>query len=123
MNSNHGIIATGGSQVVGNAVASGRNAKADVRDSGLVQSGEVRQRTPQEIGDLLGRLIDELGRSGHPERADLIEAAQDARDELGSEAPRVGKLKLFSRALVDAVPGVTAMASLAATIEEAIHRL
>ncbi|QLJ05259.1 hypothetical protein HZZ00_32375 [Streptomyces sp. NEAU-sy36] len=120
---NHGIIATGGSQVAGNAVASGSNAKAEVQGGGPVQSAGDRQYTPEEIGGLLTRLIEELGRSAHPERADLIEAAQDARDELGSPAPRVGKLKLISRALVDAVPGVTALASLAATIEEAIRAL
>ncbi|MFF3919423.1 hypothetical protein ACFYZB_39545 [Streptomyces sp. NPDC001852] len=123
MNRNQGIIATGGSQVVGNAVASGDHAKAEVRDSGLTQSREDRQRTPEEIRELLARLIDELGRSELPDRADLIEGAQDAREELASAAPRVGKLKLIARALVDAVPGVTALASIAATIEEAIRRL
>ncbi|QTD97057.1 hypothetical protein [Streptomyces cyanogenus] len=123
MNSNYGITATGGSHVAGNAVASGANAKADVRDSGPARSEEDRRLTPQEIGDLLAQLIEELRRSEHPGSADLIEAAQDAREELDSEAPRVGKLKLFSRALVDAVPGVTALTSLATTIQQAIHRL
>ncbi|MGW2417694.1 hypothetical protein ACWC0C_00295 [Streptomyces sp. NPDC001709] len=125
MHKNNGIIATGGSNVTGNAVASAENAKADVsiRDSVLNQSGNDPRRTPQEIGDLFTRLIDELGQSEHPDRADLIEAAQDARDELGSETPRVGKLKLLSRAIVDAVPGFTALTSLAVTIEEAIRRM
>ncbi|KUN19424.1 hypothetical protein AQJ11_32125 [Streptomyces corchorusii] len=123
MNSNYGITATGGSHVVGNAVASGSNAKADVRDSGPAQFGEDRRLTPREIGDLLAQLIDELRRSEHPGSADLIEAAQEAREELGSEEPRLGMLRMFSRALVDAVPGVTALTSLAATIQEAIQRL
>ncbi|WP_327701618.1 hypothetical protein [Streptomyces decoyicus] len=123
MQRNNGITATGGSNVVGNAVASGRNAQAEVRDSGLSQSDGGGQRSPQEIGVLLSRLIDELGRSEHPERADLIEAAEDAREELASEAPRKGKLKLFARALVGAVPGFTALASLAVAIEEAIRGL
>ncbi|MFI0712324.1 hypothetical protein ACH4SK_17075 [Streptomyces inhibens] len=123
MQRNDGIIATGGSNVVGNAVASGRNAKAEVRDSGLTQSDGGRQRSPQEIGELLSRLIDELGRSDHPERADLIEATEDAREELAAEAPRVGKLRLFARTLMGAVSGFTGLASLAVTIEEAIHGL
>ncbi|MFJ6788199.1 hypothetical protein ACWDBF_28195 [Streptomyces angustmyceticus] len=123
MQRNNGITATGGSNVVGNAVASGRNAKADVRNSGLTQSDGGRQPTPQEIGDLLTRLIDELGRSEHPERADLIEAAEDAREEVTSAEPRKGKLKLFAKALVGAVPGFTALASLAVTIEEGIRGL
>src|SRR4051794_23413312 len=112
MRSNDGIVATGGSNVVGNAVASGRNAKAEVRDSGLTQPADGGgQRSPQEIGAMLSRLIDELGRSEHPERADLIEAAEDAREELAAEAPRKGKLKVFAQALVSAVPGFTALAS------------
>ncbi|REK89359.1 hypothetical protein DY245_16480 [Streptomyces inhibens] len=123
MQGNNGIIATGGSNVVGNAVASGRNAKAEVRDSGLTQSDGGRQPSPQEIGDLLSRLIDELGRSDHPERADLIEATEDAREELAAEEPRKGKLRLFARTLMGAVSGVTGLASLAVTIEEAIHGL
>ncbi|MFF4407598.1 hypothetical protein ACFY2W_21670 [Streptomyces sp. NPDC001262] len=125
MHRNYGIIGTGGSNIAGNAVASAKNAKAevDVRHSALNQSGDRPQHTPQEIGDLLTRLIDELGRSDHPDRADLIDAAQDARDELDSATPRVGKLRLLSRAIVDALPGFTALASLAVTVEEAIRRM
>ncbi|WP_030410286.1 hypothetical protein [Streptomyces sp. NRRL S-1448] len=121
MRSNDGIIATGGSNVVGSAVASGRNAKAEARN--VAQSDGGRQRSPEEIAELLSRLIDELGRSEHPDRADLIEAAEDAREELAAETPRMGKLKLFARALVGAVPGFTALTSLAVTIEEAIRGL
>jgi hypothetical protein len=110
---NNGIIATGGSNVVGNAVASGTNAKAEVRDSGLTQVGRGHQLSPQDIGDLLSRLIDELGKSDHPDRADLIDVAEDAREELASAAPRKGKLKLFAKGLMDAVPSFTALASLA----------
>ncbi|MFJ5677740.1 hypothetical protein [Streptomyces sp. NPDC093097] len=120
---NNGISASGGSNVVGNAVASGKGAKAEVRYTGAGQDDDGRQRSPQEIGDLLAQLIDRLQQSDHPEREDLIEAAQDAREELASETPRRGKLKLFARALVDAVPRFTALASLAVTIEQAIHGL
>ncbi|MFC5187985.1 hypothetical protein [Actinomadura harenae] len=123
MNSNNGIIATGGSQAAGNAIASAEGATAEVRDNRLAQSGQDPQRTSQEIGDLLGQLIDELGRSDHLRRADLIEAAEDAKDELDSETPRVGKLKLMSQALTAAIPAATAMGALAATIEKAIHAL
>ncbi|QHC22726.1 hypothetical protein [Streptomyces sp. GS7] len=123
MRRNDGIIATGGSNVVGNAVASGRGARAEVQNSGLSQGDGGRQPSAQEIGDLLSRLIDELGRSDHPDRGDLIEAAEDAREEVTAEAPRKGKLKLFAKGLVEAVPGFTALASLAVTIEEAIRGL
>ncbi|MEU8681719.1 hypothetical protein [Streptomyces sp. NPDC048611] len=123
MRRNDGIIATGGSNVVGNAVASGRNAKAEVRDSGLTQHTGGQQPSPEDLGALLTRLIDELGRSEHPERDDLIEAAEDAREEAASETPRKGKLRLFARALAGAVPGFTALATLAVAIEEAVHGL
>ncbi|MGP8304346.1 hypothetical protein ACTPOK_41925 [Streptomyces inhibens] len=123
MRRNDGIIASGGSNVAGNAVASGENAKAEVRYSVLPQGDDGRQPSPEEIGDLLSRLIDELGRSDHPDRGDLIEAAEDAREEVTAEAPRRGKLKLFAKGLVEAVPGFTALASLAVTIEEAIRGL
>ncbi|MFI0904705.1 hypothetical protein ACH4TE_14355 [Streptomyces sioyaensis] len=123
MQKNNGIIANGGSNVVGNAVASGRNASAEVRGSGLNQTGGGQQHSPQEIGDLLSRLIEELGRSDHPDRADLIEAAEDAREEVASPAPRKGKLRTFAMGLVTAVPGVTALAALAKTIEEAVRGL
>ncbi|MFE1172513.1 hypothetical protein [Streptomyces sp. NPDC058773] len=123
MRRNDGIIATGGSNVVGNAVASGKNAKAEVRDSGLTHYGNGQQPSSEDLGTLLTQLIDELGRSEHPERDDLIEAAEDAREEATAETPRKGKLKVFARALVAAVPGFTALASLAVAIEEAVKGL
>jgi hypothetical protein len=123
MQRNDGIIASGGSTVAGNAVASGQNAKAEVRYSGSAHSDSGRQPSPEEIGELLSRLIDELGRSDHPDRGELIEAAEDAREEVTAEAPRKGKLKLFAKGLVEAVPGFAALASLAVTIEEAIRQL
>ncbi|RXS86332.1 hypothetical protein EST92_05805 [Streptomyces sp. TM32] len=122
MQRNDGIIATGGSNVVGNAVASGRDAKAEVQNNGLNQA-DGGQRSPQEIGDLLSRLIDELGRSAHPDRADLIEVAEDAREEVVSPAPRKTKLSVLATGLVAAVPGFTALAALAKTIEEAVRGL
>ena len=123
MQRNNGIIATGGSNVVGSAVASGRDASAEVGDSQLNQTGGGQQHSPQEIGELLSRLIEELGRSDHPDRADLIEAAEDAREEVVSPAPRMGKLRTYAKWLVAAVPGFTALAGLAKTIEEAVHGL
>ncbi|MFK0044066.1 hypothetical protein ACIQU4_08160 [Streptomyces sp. NPDC090741] len=123
MRSNEGIIATGGSQVVSSAVASGRNAHAEVHSSGSTQIGDGRQRSPQEIRDLFSRLIDELGRSDHPDRADLIEIAEDAREELASENRRMGKLRMLARMLLSAVAGFTALVSLAEPIEEAIRGL
>ncbi|MHC0431293.1 hypothetical protein ACX6XY_14025 [Streptomyces sp. O3] len=123
MPSNYGITASGGSHVAGNAVASGQNAKAEVHYSESDHSSGGSQLSPEEIGDLLARLIEELGRSDHPDRSDLIEAAEDAREEVTAEAPRKGKLKLFARGLMEAVPGFAALASLAATIDEAIRGL
>ncbi|MCX4625777.1 hypothetical protein [Streptomyces sp. NBC_01443] len=123
MRRNDGIIATGGSNVISAAVASGRNAQAEVSTSGSTQVGEGRRQSPQEIRDLVSRLIDELRRSDHPDRADLIETAEDAREELASESPRLGKLRTLARALLSAVAGFTALASLAVPIEEAIRGL
>ncbi|MFG2859474.1 hypothetical protein [Streptomyces sioyaensis] len=82
-----------------------------------------QQHSPQEIGDLLSRLIEELGRSNHPDRADLIQAAEDAREEVASPEPRKGTLRTFAKGLVSAVPGFTALAALAKTIEEAVRGL
>ncbi|MEX2970159.1 hypothetical protein [Streptomyces sp. C184] len=122
MQKNNGIIATGGSNVVGNAVASGRDANAEVQNSGLTQA-DGGPRSPQEIGELLSRLIDELGRSDHPDRAGLIEVAEDAREEVVSSAPSKPKLSVIASGLVAAVPGFTALAALAKTIEEAVRGL
>ncbi|MFD7081730.1 hypothetical protein [Streptomyces sp. NPDC059918] len=123
MRNNDGIIATGGAQVVSSAVASGRNAQAAVHAGGSTEAGDGRQWSPEEIRELVSRLIDELGRSDHPDRADLIEIAQDAREELASENRRMGKLRMLARTLLSAVAGFTALASLAQPIEEAVRGL
>ncbi|MFE9560063.1 hypothetical protein ACFYM0_03025 [Streptomyces sp. NPDC006487] len=123
MRDNNGISATGGSNVVASGVASGRNARVEIRSSGQTRVGDGRQRSPGEIRDLVAVLIDELGRSDHPDRADLIETAQDAREELARENPRMGKLRTLARALLSAVTGFTALVSLAEPIEEAIRGL
>ncbi|MFI5671407.1 hypothetical protein [Streptomyces sp. NPDC051704] len=123
MRNNDGIIATGGSNVVSSAVASGRNAQVEIRSSGPTGVGDGRQRSPGEIRDLVSLLIEALGRSDHPDRADLIETAQDAREELASDSPRMGKLRMLARALLSAVAGFTALVSLAEPIEEAIRGL
>lgn len=120
---NKGVIASGGSHVAGVAVASGEKSKAEVRESGVIQPGAAAGQSPQEIRDLLTRLIEELGRSDLPERSDLIEAAQDAQEELGSAEPRLGKLRLFARTLRSAVADVASLGTLAITIEQAVHGL
>ncbi|MFG2617484.1 hypothetical protein ACGFXC_07640 [Streptomyces sp. NPDC048507] len=123
MRNNDGIVATGGSQVVPSAVASGRSARAEVRSSGSTEIGDGGRPPAHEIRDMVSRLIDELGRSDHPDRADLIEIAEDAREELGSEGRRLGKLRMLARALLSAVTGFTALVSLAQPIDEAIRAL
>ncbi|MEU3405265.1 hypothetical protein ABZ766_15180 [Streptomyces sp. NPDC006670] len=121
--SNNGINATGGSHVVSSAVASGRDARAAVHTGGSARAGDGRQQSPEEIRELVSRLIEELGRSDHPDRADLIEVAEDAREELTSENRRTGKLRMLARTLVSAVAGFSALASLARPIEEAVRGL
>ncbi|MFJ3908671.1 hypothetical protein [Streptomyces vinaceus] len=122
-NNNDGIIATGGSHVVSSAVASGRNARAAVHSSGSTEAGDGRRCSPEEVRELVARLIDALGRSDHPDRADLIEIAEDAREELAAENRRMGKLRMLARTLVSAVAGFTALASLARPVEEAVRGL
>ncbi|MER6104578.1 hypothetical protein ABT115_20185 [Streptomyces sp. NPDC001832] len=122
---NNGIIAMGGSNAVGNAVASGSNARAEVRDSGqtLAPTDRANPLSPQEISDLLAQLVDELGRSDHPERADLIECAQDAQEEVVAETPRKGKLRVMARNIAESVSDFVALVPLAAAINEAVGEL
>ncbi|WP_181793204.1 hypothetical protein [Streptomyces sp. WELS2] len=122
--SNDGVIATGNAQVRNTVVASGSNARVDFRvmEEEPERAGG-RPPTPQEISDLLARFVEELRRSDHPEREDLAEFAEDAREELAAPEPRTGKLRRVAKALVEAVPGFTALASLAVTIEEAVRGL
>ncbi|MFI9805023.1 hypothetical protein ACIHEJ_11760 [Streptomyces sp. NPDC052301] len=123
--SNDGVIATGNAQVRNAVVASGSNARVDFRvtEREEAPAADGRQPTPQEISELLARFIEDLRRSDHPERDDLAEFAEDAREELTAPEPRTGKLRTVAKALVEAVPGFTALASLAVTIEEAIRGL
>jgi hypothetical protein len=123
MGRNEGISASGNANVVGSAVASGSDSRATVRDSGLTQVAGGGALTADQIRELLGRLIDELRHTDLPERADLIEAAEDARVELESPNPRKGKLKVLAAALGRAVAGIGSLASLTLTIERAIHGL
>ncbi|NGO71008.1 hypothetical protein [Streptomyces boncukensis] len=121
---NKGVIATGSAQVTGAAVASGSGAQVDFRAAEPpAGSRDGRAATPEEIRDLLARLIEELGRSEHPDRADLAEFAQDAREELESPEPRGGKLRRVARALADAVSGFASLAALAGAIEGAVSEL
>ncbi|WP_335979300.1 hypothetical protein [Streptomyces sp. CA2R106] len=125
MQHNNGIQASGGANVAGNAVASGLDARAEVTltDSEVHQTAPRPPGTPEEISALLGRLVDELARSGRPDRDDLIDLAEAARDTLAAPAPRLSTLRALSRALADALPGATALATLATTIADAIRRL
>jgi hypothetical protein len=121
---NDGVIATGNAQVRDTVVASGSNARVDFRVAREeAERAAGRPPTPQEISDLLARFIEELRRSDHPEREDLAEFAEDAREELAGPEPRTGKLRRVAKALVEAVPGFAALASLAVTIEEAVRGL
>ncbi|MEV6838611.1 hypothetical protein AB0N17_29550 [Streptomyces sp. NPDC051133] len=123
--SNDGVIATGNAQVRNAVVASGSNARVDFRvtERQEAPAADGRQPTPQEISELLARFVEVLRGSDHPERDDLAEFAEDAREELAAPEPRTGKLRRVAKALVEAVPGFTALASLAVTIEEAIRGL
>ncbi|GAA2735736.1 hypothetical protein [Streptomyces nogalater] len=122
--SNDGVIATGNAQVRNTVVASGSNARVDFRvTEEEPERAGGRPPTPQEISDLLARFVEELRRSDHPEREDLAEFAEDAREELAAPEPRTGKLRRVARALVEAVPGFAGLASLAVTIEEAVRGL
>ncbi|MEV6808007.1 hypothetical protein [Streptomyces sp. NPDC051132] len=121
--SNDGVIATGNAQVRNAVVASGSNARVDFRVTEQPAAGPGPAPTPAEVSELLARFIEEVRRSDHPERADLAEFAEDAREELAAPEPRTGKLRRVAKALVDAVPGFAALASLAVTIEEAVRGL
>lgn len=121
---NNGISASGGARVSHAVVASGSNARVDFRvtEERAPAAGE-RPLTPPEISELLARFIEDLRASDHPDREDLAEFAQDAREELAAPEPRTGKLRRVARALSEAVPGFAALASLAVTIEEAVRGL
>ncbi|CAL9314096.1 hypothetical protein [Streptomyces sp. SudanB182_2057] len=122
--SNDGVIATGNAQVRNTVVASGSNARVDFRvTEEEAERAGGRPLTPREISDLLARFVEELRRSDHPEREDLAEFAEDAREELAAPEPRTGKLRRVAKALVEAVPGFAGLASLAVTIEEAVRGL
>ncbi|MEB8340061.1 hypothetical protein [Streptomyces endophyticus] len=122
--SNDGVIATGNAKVTHTVVASGSNARVDFRTVAPTDgAGGSERLTPAQISELLARLIEELNASDHPERADLAEFAQNARDELAAPEPRLGALRRMARSLVDAVPGFAALASLTVTIEEAVRGL
>jgi hypothetical protein len=120
---NEGIIAGGQSRVVGNAVASGKNSQATVHNAGPAPQDPQQQSTPEQIRELLARLVEELARSGRADRADLIEAAEDAREELAAPAPKLGKLKMLAAGLGRAVAGASSLAALAEAIERAVHGL
>ncbi|WP_042376176.1 hypothetical protein [Streptacidiphilus melanogenes] len=122
MAGNSGISAGGGAQVWGNAVASGPDSKAEVRIKGPVEAG-ARQPTPQEIRGMLADLSAELRRSDHPDRDELIEDIEAADSELAAEQPRLGKVGRLMAGVRSALDGVTALATLAATIERAVHGL
>ncbi|MEY9876178.1 hypothetical protein ABH931_005688 [Streptacidiphilus sp. MAP12-33] len=122
MEGNSGINAQGGSQVWGNAVASGRGSSAEVHQEGPVRADAPRP-TVQEVRTLLAQLAAELGRSDHAEREALIEEVDAADAELGTEQPRLGRVRRLVTGLGSAVEGFTRLAGLVAAIEQAVRGL
>ena len=120
---NKGIIAGGGARVTGNAVASGDSARAEVRNEAPPQPEETAQLSPEQIRDLLTRLIAEASRAGLPDPAAVTETAEEARAELEAPEPRLGKLRAAAQWLAAALKDIEPLASLAVTIERAIHGL
>jgi hypothetical protein len=114
---NRGIMASGSAVVSGNAVASARDAQA------VVLGAQQYQATPEQISVMLGQFVTELERTGRPDRAELAEAAEEARQELAAPAPRLARLRILARGLASAVAGAASLATLAAQIEQAVHGL
>lgn len=119
---NKGIVAGGGARVTGNAVASGDHARAEVRNSAL-PAEDAERLSPEQIRDLLTQLIAEAGRAGLADPAAVTETAQDARAELEAAQPRLGRLRAAAQWLTSTLQGLEPLASLAVTIERAIHGL
>jgi len=116
-----GISSSGHAQLVG-AFSTGPGAHAEVGDITVPGTPAQESATRRELMELLRQFIAELQRSGHPDRADLIEATEDVQEELTTAAPRPGKLKTMAKGLAAAVAGTTSLAALAAAIEQAIGR-
>lgn len=123
MKDNKGIAASGNARVTGSAVASGNHARAEVRNEAPALPGDAERLSPEQIRDLLTRLIEEAGQAGLEDPAAVVEMAEDARAELEAPRPRLGKLRGMAEWLSKAVEKLEPLASLAVTIERAIHGL
>lgn len=122
MAGNSGINAGGGSQVWGNAVASGPDSTAEVRVQGPVEAGGP-QPTTQEVRGMLADLAAELRRSDRLDRDELIEDLDAADSELAAEQPRFGKASRLVAGVSSALKGAGRLAGLAVAIERAVHGL
>lgn len=113
---NQGIIAGGDITVSNSVVAAGFRANA-------TSSGGQGQAPYPQLAALFDDFIRELARTGHPDRDDLTELAQEARQELEAPVPRMPRLKALANGLAAAVAGVTSLATLAARIDATIRGL
>lgn len=113
---NQGIMAGGDVTVTNSAIAVGFGAHA-------ARSGGQGQTPDTQLTALLDEFIRELARSRHPDRNDLTELAEEARQELAAPTPRIPRLKALASGLAVAVGGITSLATLAAQIEAAIRGL
>jgi hypothetical protein len=113
---NHGIFASDNAVVTGNAVAAGHG-------QAMISGAPQSQATPEQISILLRQFITELARSDRPDRSELAEAADEARQELAAPAPRMARVRILSKGLASAVAGAASLATLATQIEQAIHGL
>jgi hypothetical protein len=121
---NMGVIASEGATVAGVNVASGIGASISVGAGDVtVRPSEGGRDSREEIRQLLAQMAGELQASDIPERADLVDAAQSAQEELLLSRPRLGLLRTLARTLRESVAGISALASLAVTIEHAIRGL
>lgn len=123
MQNNKGVVAFGHANVVGNAIATGHGQATVTNDSHAQTPEQQPGLSPEQIQGLLRELTDALAETGHPMRAELADALEDASEELSKPAPRLGKLRFFAQNLTGAVASVSALADLAAKIEVAIGAL
>lgn len=113
---NQGIIAGESVIITGSVVAAGPMARAE-------SFGDRGHMGDTQLAALLDEFIRELARTHHPDRDDLAELAQQARQELAAPSPRIPKIKVLVNGLASAVAGVTSLATLVAGIEGAIRGL
>lgn len=113
---NHGIFATDNAVVTRNAVASGHG-------QATISVAPQAQATPEQISNMLRQFITELAHTDRPDRSELAQAADEAKQELAAPSPRLARLRILSKGLASAVAGAASLATLATQIEQAIHGL